>query len=211
MKKINKLFFVVFFFIIYILISISSYSNAVSNNLSDSVLRLHVIANSNSDEDQALKYAVRDELIEYMNSICLNISTKEEAVNLVTQNLDSFQKIAEDVIKQNGFNYNVNLEVGNFDFPSKKYGDISLPAGFYDALKVKIGNASGKNWWCVMFPSLCFVDVTNGIVPEESKETLQTVLDDEEYSLISSENYEYKFKFKLVELFENAKIILAQR
>lgn len=211
MKKINKLFFVVFLFIIYILISISSYSNAVSNNLSDSVLRLHVIANSNSDEDQALKYAVRDELIEYMNSICLNISTKEEAVNLVTQNLDSFQKIAEDVIKQNGFNYNVNLEVGNFDFPSKKYGDISLPAGFYDALKVKIGNASGKNWWCVMFPSLCFVDVTNGIVPEESKETLQTVLDDEEYSLISSENYEYKFKFKLVELFENAKIILAQR
>lgn len=211
MKKINKLFFVVFLFIIYILISISSYSNAVSNNLSDSVLRLHVIANSNSDEDQALKYAVRDELIEYMNSICLNISTKEEAVNLVTQNLDSFQKIAEDVIKENGFNYNVNLEVGNFDFPSKKYGDISLPAGFYDALKVKIGNASGKNWWCVMFPSLCFVDVTNGIVPEESKETLQTVLDDEEYSLISSENYEYKFKFKLVELFENAKIILAQR
>ena len=211
MKKINKLFFVVFLFIIYILISISSYSNAVSNNLSDSVLRLHVIANSNSDEDQALKYAVRDELIEYMNSICLNISTKEEAVNLVTQNLDSFQKIAEDVIKQNGFNYNVNLEVGNFDFPSKKYGDISLPAGFYDALKVKIGNASGKNWWCVMFPSLCFVDVTNGIVPEESKETLQTVLEDEEYSLISSENYEYKFKFKLVELFENAKIILAQR
>ena len=147
MKKINKLFFVVFLFIIYILISISSYSNAVSNNLSDSVLRLHVIANSNSDEDQALKYAVRDELIEYMNSICLNISTKEEAVNLVTQNLDSFQKIAEDVIKENGFNYNVNLEVGNFDFPSKKYGDISLPAGFYDALKVKIGNASGKNWW----------------------------------------------------------------
>ena len=113
------------------------------------------------------------------------------------------------MIFNNGFNYDVNIEIGNFSFPTKTYGDISLPAGFYDALRVEIGNASGQNWWCVMFPSLCFVDISEGIVPEESKENLQNNLQQENYNLISSDNIEYRLKFKLVELFENAKIIMA--
>ena len=105
----------------------------------------------------------------------------------------------------------INISIGNFPFPTKSYGDISLPAGYYDALKVEIGEAKGKNWWCVMFPSLCFVDVSNGIVPEESKEELQSTLLDEEYKLISSQDSEYKFKFKIVELFENTKIFTAKK
>ena len=210
--KISKKFLIIFIlFAFYLLFSIFSYTTAASINLSDNIFRLHVIANSNSVEDQQLKYAVRDALINYMNEICKNISSKEEALKIVNNNKDTFYTIAKKVIYDNGFNYDVNIEVGNFSFPTKTYGNISLPAGFYDALKVEIGNASGKNWWCVMFPSLCFVDVSNGIVPEESRQSLKSALDEENYNLISSDKTEYKVKFKLVELFENTKIIMAKK
>ena len=211
MKNLKRFLIIFVLFISYILLSIFSYSNAVSEDISNSVLRLHVIANSDSTEDQNLKYLVRDELIKYMNSISKNISSKEEAIKLVEENKEEFYNIAKKVINANGFNYDVNIEIGNFSFPTKNYGDISLPSGFYDALKVEIGEASGQNWWCVMFPSLCFVDVSNGIVPEESKKDLENNMHEEEYNLISSDDLEFKFKFKLVELFENAKIIMAKK
>ncbi len=104
------------------------------------------------------------------------------------------------------------LKFGNFSFPTKSYGDISLPSGFYDALRIKIGNASGQNWWCVMFPPLCFVDVSSGIVPDDSKEAIKKDLSDEEFSLISNneDNSEISFKFKLIEFFQNARIITAK-
>jgi len=211
MKSLKKFLIIFVLFIVYTLISIFSYSNAVSKNISDSVFRLHVIANSDSDEDQNLKYLVRDKLIDYMNSLSQNIYSKDEAIKIANENKDEFYNIAKSVIIDNGFNYDVNVEIGNFSFPTKNYGDISLPAGFYDALKVEIGNSSGQNWWCVIFPSLCFVDVSDGIVPKDSKETLQENMHEEDYNLISSDNLEYKFKFKLVELFENAKIIMAKK
>lgn len=211
MRNYKKILIIFILFLTYFLVSLFSYSNAVSSSISENVFRLHVIANSNSKEDQNLKYKVRDNLIQYMNSISKNVSTKEEAINLANENIDNFYNIAKNTILENGFNYNVNIEIGNFDFPTKTYGDISLPAGFYDALKVEIGDAKGKNWWCVMFPSLCFVDISNGVVPEESKENLQANLDYEDYNLISSDDAEYKLKFKLVELFENAKIIMAKK
>lgn len=211
MKNFKNLLIIFTLFIVYILISIFSYSNAVSNNISNNVFRLHVIANSDSVEDQNLKYDVRDALIAYMNSISANISSKEEAIKLVKENKNEFYKIAKKVIADKGFNYDVNIDVGNFSFPTKTYGDISLPAGFYDALKVEIGEASGQNWWCVMFPSLCFVDVSEGIVPKESKEDLKDNMDTENYNLISSDTLEFKVKFKLVELFESAKIVMAKK
>ena len=211
MKNFKKITIIFVLFIIYILLSLFSYSNAVSTDIQNSVFRLHVIANSDSKEDQDLKYKVRDSLIEYMNSISKDITSKEEAINLAIEHKNEFYTIAKSVILDNNFNYNVNVEIGNFSFPTKTYGDISLPSGFYDALKVEIGEASGQNWWCVMFPSLCFVDVSEGIVPEESKEDLQSNLQEEEYNLISSDNLEFKLKFKLVELFENAKIIMAKK
>ena len=211
MKNYKKILMIFILFLTYFLISLFSYSNAVSSSLSENVFRLHVIANSDSKEDQDLKYKVRENLIKYMNSISKDVSTKEDAIKLANENIDNFYNIAKNTILENGFNYDVNIEIGNFDFPTKTYGDISLPAGFYDALRVKIGEAKGKNWWCVMFPSLCFVDISNGIVPEESKESLQANLNYEDYNLISSDDAEYKLKFKLVELFENAKIIMAKK
>ena len=211
MKNFKRLLVVFILFIIYILLSLFSYSNAVSSDIQNSVFRLHVIANSDSKEDQNLKYKVRDALIEYMNSISKDITSKENAINIAKKNKNDFYNIAKKVILDNGFHYDVNIEIGNFSFPTKTYGDISLPSGFYDALKVEIGEASGQNWWCVMFPSLCFVDVSEGIVPEESKENLESNLQEEEYNLISSDTLEFKLKFKLIELFENAKIVIAKK
>ena len=198
-------------FSIYTTICAISYVQAVSSDISNSVFRLHVIANSNSDDDQALKYKVRDNLLHYMNDICSNCKSKQEAINIVTEHNDKFKQIALETIKNEGYSYNVNINIGNFKFPTKHYGDISLPAGYYDALKVEIGDAKGRNWWCVMFPSLCFVDISSGIVPNKSKEELKNVLSDEEYSVISDDsNPEMQFKFKLLELFANKGLLTAE-
>lgn len=197
--------------IVFVCFSAYFYVTAVSSGISDSVFRLHVIANSDSDEDQALKLKVRDSLLEYMNSLCSSTSSKEEAMRIANEHIDDFTKIAQDVIAQNGYDYSVDVSVGSCDFPTKEYGDVSLPAGTYDALRVKIGSASGHNWWCVMFPPLCFVDVSSGIVPDESKEILHDTMSDEEYDLVTSSDSdsELTFKFKLVEFFENFRLKLA--
>ncbi len=189
----------------FLLLSAYSYVNAVSNNLADNVFRLHVIANSDSEEDQNLKYKVRDSLIGYMNTLTNDMNTKDEVIKIAGKHIQDFKDIAQNVVKENGYNYEVNVEIGDFSFPTKTYGDISFPSGFYDALKVEIGKAEGQNWWCVMFPPLCFVDVSSGVVPEESKENLEANLGDEEYSIISDseENGLTSIKFKIIEFFEN--------
>ena len=209
---IGRILLVLVLLSIFVLFSAYSYANSVSYDIADSVFRLHVIANSDSEEDQALKYKVRDALIEYMNSLCANISSKEDAINISKAHTQDFKAIAENVISENGYSYPVNVEIGNFSFPTKIYGDVSLPSGMYDALRIKIGSAIGQNWWCVMFPPLCFVDVSSGIVPDESKNTLKDSMNNEDYNLITSsdEDSDMHFKFKLVELFENLKMQLAQ-
>lgn len=192
---------------LFILVSAVSYVSAVSENIANSVFRLHVIANSDSAEDQALKLKVRDSLLLYMNNLSKNCSSKEEVIELAKQNQEQLKQIAEKTITENGFSYPVSVEIGISDFPTKTYGDISLPAGTYDALRVKIGDSKGKNWWCVMFPPLCFVDVSSGIVPEDSKEEMKENLNDEEYDLISkTDDNEIHFKFKLIEFFQNLRL-----
>lgn len=206
-----RILLVLLLLIVFVCFSAYFYVTAVSSGISDSVFRLHVIANSDSDEDQALKLKVRDSLLEYMNSLCSSTSSKEEAMRIANEHIDDFTKIAQDVIAQNGYDYSVDVSVGSCDFPTKEYGDVSFPAGTYDALRVKIGSASGHNWWCVMFPPLCFVDVSSGIVPDESKEILHDTMSDEEYDLVTSSDSdsELTFKFKLVEFFENFRLKLA--
>ena len=202
MKKILNFSLLIFLLFLYIFISAQSYVSAVSSNLSNAVFRLHVIANSDTDEDQELKLKVRDSLLEYMNEICSNCSTKEEAISIANSHKDNFQKIAEKTINENGYNYSVKISIDNFYFPTKNYGDISLPAGLYDALRVEIGEAKGQNWWCVMFPSLCFIDISSGIVDDKAKENLEQNLEEESYSIISdSKKTNVKFKFKIIEFF----------
>ena len=147
-----------------------------------------------------------------MNTLTKDVETKDEVIEIAKAHISNFQKIAKNVVEQNGYDYDVNVEIGNFSFPTKTYGDISFPAGFYDALKVEIGKAEGQNWWCVMFPPLCFVDVTSGVVPEESKENLQENLGDEEYDIISENKDDgiLSIKFKIIEFFENIGTKLAE-
>lgn len=197
---------------LYTSICAISYAQNISTDIANSVFRLHVIANSDKEEDQNLKYIVRDHLLDYMNSICGNCKSKEEAISIVQENKDTFEQIATNTIKEQGYNYFVKINIGNFEFPTKNYGDISLPAGYYDALRVEIGEAKGQNWWCVMFPPLCFVDISSGVVPDESKELMENSLSQEEFALVSSEsNNEIQFKFKLLEFFANNGLLTAKK
>lgn len=205
--KIFKRFTILFLlFFLYIIISATAYTNAVCGDISDSVLRLHVIANSNSTEDQNLKYLVRDNVLQYLNEITNGVTSKEEIIKIISDNLENFKEVAQNTVHENGYTYEISVEIGNFDFPTKTYGDVSFPAGYYDALRIKIGNAEGKNWWCVMFPPLCFIDVSSGIVPDESKEILESELSEEEYKLVTGSKQETKIKFKIVEVLQNFKI-----
>ncbi len=211
-KKVKNSLILLFLLFLYVAISAFSYASTVSSDIEKSVFRLHVLANSNSEEDQALKYEVRDALIEYMNTLCKEVKSKEEAMQIASSHQEDFKQIAQSVIANKGYTYPVSVEIGNFSFPTKNYGDVSLPAGFYDALRVKIGEAQGQNWWCVMFPPLCFVNVSSGIVPEESKELMKQELNDEEYSIVTKEeNSEIQFKIGLIEWFVNHNLLTAKK
>ena len=207
-KKLNFIFILTILVFIYIALLSFNYSKAVSSNLSDSVFRLHIIANSDSSADQELKLKVRDNIINYMNTLTSSSSDKKDVISMVNNHLDSFKEIALNTIKENGYNYDVNIEIGNFHFPTKSYGDISFPAGNYDALKIEIGDAIGQNWWCVLFPPLCFVNSSTGVVPDDSKNTLKENINSESYEIISEGNKsnntsDIKIKFKIIEFFNN--------
>ncbi len=201
-SKVKMVIILSFLLFLYTTICAFSYAQNISTDISNSVFRLHVIANSDSEEDQNLKYKVRDNLLKHMKELCCDCKNKDEAIKIVKEHLEEFKQIALQTINDNGYSYNININIGNFEFPTKEYGDISLPAGFYDALKVEIGEAKGQNWWCVMFPPLCFIDVTSGVVPEESKKQLENDLSEEEFALVSEDSdIKIQFKFKILEFF----------
>lgn len=205
-SKLKTTLLLMFLLFVYVLIAASSYTKAVCTDIANNVFRLHVIANSDSEEDQNLKCIVRDSILSYVNGILENINNKEDVVLTINNHIDEIKNIAQQAVYNEGFTYDVEIEVGNFKFPTKTYGNISFPPGLYDALRVKIGNASGKNWWCVMFPPLCFVDVSSGIVPEDSKELMESNLSSEDYALVSSSKNTTKIKFKVVEVLQNLTI-----
>lgn len=202
-KKLKYIFIILSLLFCFIFISISSYASNVSQNLSDNFFRLHILANSDSQIDQELKLKVRDAILEYMESQNFSKTSKLETMNSVKNNLEIYKNISEKIIKENGFNYPVSVEVGNFYFPTKIYGNISLPAGQYDALRINIGKSQGQNWWCSLFPPLCFVDISSGIIEEDSKNDLKEKLSDEEFAIITSDNETIKLKFKILEIFSN--------
>lgn len=210
LKKIKYIILFAVLFILYFFICAYSYADSVSSNISSSVFRFHVLANSNSEEDQNLKLLVRDNVLSYVNTLIDTSMQKEDIVSILEENIDSLYDIANSTIKNNGYNYSVNISIGNFLFPTKSYGDISLPAGYYDGLRIEIGKAEGNNWWCVMFPPLCFVDVSTGIVPDSSKEVMKNNLSSEEYKLLSDNSTNVQIKFKLLEFFSTSSILTAK-
>ena len=139
--KLFKFFIIFFLFFIYLFITAKSYANTVSTNLTDNIFRLHIIANSDSTQDQDLKLKVRDSIIEYVEKITSDCTNKDSVISVITEQKNDLYTIANQVVKNNGYEYSINIEIGNFYFPTKYYGNISLPNGFYDALKIEIGEA----------------------------------------------------------------------
>lgn len=141
-------------------------ASAVTGDL----IRFHVVANSDSDEDQALKRAVRDAILEEMSPQLVKAQSVEEARQLIRDLGPEMERIAQRVIREWGKDYEARAEYGRFSFPTKSYGSLVLPAGEYEALQIKIGKAQGSNWWCVLFPALCFVDIEHSTaVPVDGK------------------------------------------
>lgn len=180
---------------------------ACSYDYKEKLIRFHVIANSDTDEDQELKLKVRDEVIAYLQPKLENSKSIGESEAIIKSEYDNLENISKDIISENGYNYKVNVGLQYSDFPAKQYSSVVLPAGKYKALKIVIGEGKGKNWWCVMFPPLCFVDDQNGVIDEKTDKKLKEVLTTEEYDLIIAKNKtevsNLKFKFKITEVFQN--------
>lgn len=203
MKKIKYIVFLILLLGLFIFVSANSYATTISKDLSENFFRLHILANSDSKEDQELKLKVRDAIILYMKNLSYDGLTKAEAILLTTEHLEDFKNVAKNVLEEHNCKDEVKIEIGNFYFPTKEYGNISLPAGFYDGLKIEIGEAKGQNWWCSLFPPLCFVDISSGIIDESSENELKENLSNEEFAIITGDSEEIKLKFKLIELLSN--------
>ena len=169
---------------------------SMQEGIAKEIIRFHVIANSDSEEDQALKLEVKDEMVDYLKDILADADTVEASKEAISENLDIIEARAFEAVRSRGYGYQVKAEVTNCYFPIKTYGDCTFPAGYYDALRITIGKAEGKNWWCVLFPNLCFIDSIHGIVPEEEKEELQDVLTEDEYDSLFTQDKKFQIKWK---------------
>lgn len=169
----------------------------VQDGLADKVVRLHVLANSDSEEDQALKLQVRDAVLAQAELLLDPAADRREAEGLLRGQLLEFETTAAEVIREAGYDYSVSVELTDAEFPTKRYDGFTLPAGEYLALRVLIGEAEGQNWWCVVFPPLC-----TAVSTDMSTTALAAGFSEEEVSLITEENSGYVLKFKVVEFWE---------
>nr|WP_289682518.1 stage II sporulation protein R [Romboutsia ilealis] len=181
--------------------------STASEDYKDKLIRFHVIANSDSDEDQNLKLKVRDAIIDYLQPKLLKSESIEESESIIKKEYSELEKISKNIILENGYNYDIQVGIDYSEFPTKQYSNVILPAGEYKALRIIIGEGKGKNWWCVMFPPLCFVDEQKGIIDKDTDDKLREVLTEEEYELISQKTSKQmnrvQIKFKIAEIIQN--------
>ena len=166
---------------------------AECSDLSDNVFRLHILANSDSEADQQLKLKVRDSVLRYTEKLYKNADSFAQAENLTKKQLQSIADVAQQTVYDNGYDYRVKAEIKNMYFNTRVYGDVTMPSGFYDALRITIGKGEGHNWWCVMYPSLC---VGSSVNYNSLKENTTS----SEYNMMTSGGFE--FRFKLLEYFQ---------
>ncbi|MBE6538160.1 MAG: stage II sporulation protein R [Ruminococcaceae bacterium] len=176
----------------------------------DSVVRLHVLANSDSEEDQNLKLLVRDDIIALTNTLLAGCTTREEALTVISENLDLYSLTAEKTLRKNGSDYSVSISLGEEYYPTRVYEGSAFPGGEYVSLQIKIGEAEGKNWWCVLFPPIC-LSVAGGAANEKKNELegafIAAGLTPEQYRIITETENDgatgkYKIRFKILEIFE---------
>ena len=166
----------------------------------DSVVRLHVLANSDSEYDQALKLQVRDGVLSSAAELLFDCTTREQALEVMGANLDTIRRAALDVIEREGAEYDVTVKLCEEDYPTKNYESVCFPAGRYMSLQVCIGEAEGKNWWCVLFPGLCLSAASK---TDAEQAFIQAGLTPEQYKLVTeSDGAKYKLRFKFLEILQ---------
>ena len=164
--------------------------------IAQKILRFHILANSDSEEDQAVKIKVRDAIGKMMGPKLADSKNLEETKKIVSENMDEIVALAEKTLEDNGYTYGAAAELAHVQFPEKTYGDYTFPAGEYEALEVTLGKGGGHNWWCVLYPNMCFQGTVYEVVDEEADEALREVLTTEEYAdVFDSGKLEIRFKF----------------
>lgn len=176
-------------------------SQKMQKEIAKEILRLHVVANSDNEEDQKLKMEVKETVVTYLRGRMSDATSVKEAREEIRKHLPEIEQIAKEKMQTEGFEYEAKAELCECYFPIKQYGDLTFPAGEYEALRVNLGESSGKNWWCVMYPSLCFVDSTYQVVPDSSKEKLKSSLTQEEYNSLLDGGEDVRYCSKIVEWF----------
>ena len=200
-KLLNKKFFkktliLATLLFIYVSISAISYAKTTASELSDTVFRLHVLANSDSEADQQLKYQVRDAVGCYLQKELGMADSREESEQIITGQLEQIQEVAEETVKEHGYSYSVRAVLEETAFPVKSYGSFTFPSGTYEALRVVIGEGKGHNWWCVLYPNLCFEGSLYEISEEKDVGILREVLSEEELqAVLKSGNYKIQCKY----------------
>lgn len=169
--------------------------STIQQGISHKIIRFHVIANSDSDADQALKLKVKEAVVNYTSELLCNSKSINETEDLLSAHTTDIISIANSVITENGYDYPVTAEITDTYFPTKSYGSYTFPPGTYRAFQIKIGEAKGKNWWCVLYPPLCFIDISHGTINTESEELLKETLTTDEFQAVSGE-YTVKYRFK---------------
>lgn len=165
-------------------------------DISQEILRFHVLANSDSEVDQSVKLKVRDEIGRYMQENMQDVENLTECKQMAGEKLPEITRIAEEVLRREGFSYGVSAEIGTVDFPEKRYGSYTFPKGSYQALEITLGEGKGHNWWCVMYPNMCFAGSVYEVIEEDARTELQSVLTPEEYEeLMAESNISVKFKY----------------
>lgn len=178
--------------VISCLLSMTGFCGACED-IQNEVFRLHILANSDSEDDQKLKLYVRDGLLEYTEELFKDCKNKEQSKQTALENTDNIKQKAQMLVYEYGYKYPVDAYVTNMSFNTRVYDDFTLPAGNYDALRIVIGEGEGYNWWCVIYPALC--------VPSAEGDELNSVLNEDEQDIIN-ESEHYEVKFKIVEIFE---------
>lgn len=209
MKKLMAIITIIFS-ITFIIFGLPGAKTSIQQkHISNKLIRFHVIANSDMAYDQKLKLEVKDGILQYISPKLQKSKSIDESRKIIKNNDRAIKEIANKIIKKNGYNYSVNTTLSYENFPVKTYGNISLPQGKYEAYRIIIGKGEGQNWWCVMFPPLCFVDITKGqIAYNETEKEMKSVLTENEYKSIdnrieNNKDKKIKMKFKIFEIVQN--------
>ena len=189
MKRTCKLSLSFLCFLICFLLSMSGIrarDEALAADIAPKILRFHVLANSDSRTDQAVKMEVRDAVLSYLKEVVPEELDVKETTRWMRGHTEEIRQVTEQKMADLQMQQTVSVAVTTCYFPDRTYGDVTFPAGNYKTLRIELGDAAGHNWWCVLYPNLCFLDTTNAVLPEKGKQQLKKVLTEEEYSEVTA-------------------------